>query len=411
MDPAPSTRLEPGRASDGEAAPRLLIAANVPSTVGAFLVPYAEHFRARGWRVDVATHGPSQDARVAAAFDEVHHVPWTRRPTDPVNMTTAVRAVRELVARERYDLVHVHDPVASFVTRFALRRARAAGRVKVIYTAHGFHFFRGNAPHRNLVFRGLERLAAAWTDYLVVINQEDLAAARGFPVAGEVVYMPGIGVDTSRYDPVAVSDEEVARVRADLGLGPEQKLLLFVAELNPGKRHRDAVEALARTGRSDIVLACAGVGPLAKQIAEQASRLGLGDRVHLLGYRDDVQALLRAAFALVLPSEREGLPRCLMEASCLERPVIATRIRGTTELVKDGATGLLVDVGDVDGLAAAIVSLADDPDRAEAMGTLGREAMRRFDLAHVMALHDELYAKALASDGVDDTTDRAHSDQ
>jgi glycosyltransferase involved in cell wall biosynthesis len=347
---------------------------------------------------------------VVASFDEVHHVPWTRRPTDPVNMTSAVRAIRNLVAQERYDLVHVHDPVAAFVTRFALRRARAAGIVKVVYTAHGFHFFRGNAPHRNLVFRSLERLAAAWTDYLVVINQEDLAAARRFPVAGEVVYMPGIGVDTSRYDPAAVSDEDVTRVRRELGLGRDQKLLLFVGELNPGKRHRDAVEALARTGRSDIVLACAGVGPLAQRIAAQASRLGIADRVRLLGYRDDIQALLRAAFALVLPSEREGLPRCLMEASCLERPVIGTRIRGTTELVEDGETGILVDVGDVDALADAIVSLADDPALAKAMGRRGREAMRRFDLSHVMTLHEELYAKALASGG-EPRMDQAQSDQ
>ena len=379
-------------------APRLLIVASVPDTLNAFLLPYAAHYRARGWRVDAAARDAPAAASVVAAFDAVHHVPWSRSPLDRANLTGAVRVLQALVEREDYDLVHVHDPIAAFVTRFALRGLRRRTGVRVVYTAHGFHFFKGNALRRNAVFYTIEVLASRWTDAQVVINREDEAAARRWPFASRdrVTYMPGIGVDTSRYDPAAVRDADVARVRAELGLAPGQPLVTMLAEFNPGKRHRDLVAALARAERPDLVLALAGVGPLQDAVRAQAEALGVGDRVRLLGYRSDVPALLRASVALALPSEREGLPRSIMEGSCLERAVIATRVRGVTELVTP-ATGLLVEVGDVDALAAALQRVVDDPEEAAALGRAGREAMQAFDLRPVLAAHDALYGRLIAA--------------
>jgi len=368
--------------------------------VEAFLLPYAEHYRGRGWRVDVVANGATGSAPCLRAFDAVHEIAWTRSPRDVAGLAAAARTLRRLVAAEGYDIVHVHNPIPGLVTRWALRRLRGAGGTRVVYTAHGFHFIRGGAPLRNVLYRTLERTAGRWTDALVVINREDLAAARRFPRpgAGRVVLMPGIGVETARYAPGSVSDAAAAAARAELGAGEGTTLLLLVAELNPGKRHRDAVAALAACGRNDVVLACAGRGPLREAIAEQARALGVAERVRLLGVRDDVPALLRACDALVLPSEREGLPRSILEAMSMGRPVIATRIRGVTELVSDlpGAeTGVLCEVGDVTCLSAAMRAVADDPARRRAMGARAREAAGAFDLARVISLHDALYDELL----------------
>lgn len=375
--------------------PRLLIATSVPSTIAAFLLPYAAHYRALGWQVDAACNGGPTDPGVVEAFDRVHHVPWTRRPLDPANLLEAPNLLRALVREADYDLVHLHDPIAAFVGRYALRGLRARGRPKVVYTAHGFHFFRGASPARHFVFRTLETVASRWTDRLIVINKEDLAAAQRFPIpTAKVRYMPGIGVDTSRYDPEAVSETDVERLRASLNLADTDRMVLMVAEFNPGKRHMDAISALAVADRPELVLACAGVGPMMEQVRMHAQALGVGDRVKLLGYRRDIPALLRASIGLLLPSEREGLPRCIMEASCLERPVIATRIRGVSELVNE-RTGILTEVGDIAAMAAALRSWVDDPATAEEMGRAGRLAMQAFDLRTVIGLHDALYEELL----------------
>lgn len=372
--------------------PRLLIAASVPETLRAFLMPYAERYRARGWRVDAAAHGVHDAPELAGVFDALHELPWTRDPTDAVNLRAAPRALRSLVTRERYDVVHVHDPIAGFVSRLALRGLRRRGDVRLVYTAHGFHFRPGGPPASNLLFWSLERLAAPWTDRLVVINRDDEQAARRWPVP--VVRMPGIGVDLRRYDPVQVKAEAVTAVRAELRLAPAQPLLVMVAELNPGKRHADALASMASCGRPDVVLACAGVGPEEESLRARASALGIAHRVRWLGWRRDVPVLIRAAAALLLPSEREGLPRCVMEACCLERPVIGTRIRGTEELVSD-ANGVLVEVGDIEAIAAAIRRIVDDPADAADMGRAGRRAMEPFDIGRVLAAHDRLYAELL----------------
>lgn len=381
--------------STSRAAPSLLMTTSVPSTLTAFLLPYAEHYRRRGWRVEAASNGVTGVARCVEAFDAVHDIGWTRSPSDPVNLTQAPARLRQIVREGGFDIVHAHDPIAAFVTRFALRGMRAAG-VRVVYTAHGFHFYEGAPPVQATVFREVERLASRWTDRLIVINHEDLASAGAFPVArrGGLRYMPGIGVDMRRYDPAAVDDGAVAAVRDELSLAPGQPLFLMIAEFNPGKRHRDAVAALANAASDDAVLAFAGVGPLMDEVAAQARSLGVQDRVRFLGYRDDIPVLLRASTAMLLPSEREGLPRSIMEAAALERPVVATRIRGVTELVTP-ETGFLVEVGDVPALSRALDRLASDPEGARAMGAAGRRAMAAFDLARVLELHDELYAELL----------------
>lgn len=380
-------------------APRLLVTTNVPSTLTAFLLPYAEHFRARGWRVDAACNGGPACEACAEAFDHVYHVPWTRRPADRVNFWGAPRALRRLVAEQGYDIVHTHDPVAAFVTRLALRGVRRRRGVTVVYTAHGFHFYRGAPPIDNLLYGTVETIASRWTDELVVMNREDLEAARRFPMPEDrITYMPGIGVDMSRYDPGRVTADAVAAVRRELGLADDRRLLLMVAEFLPRKGHLDAVAALARAGDERVVLACAGDGPTMDAARAEAERLGVGGRVRFLGFRNDIGTLLQASFALILPSRLEGLPRCIMEASCLERPTVAYRIRGVSELIDD-TTGVLCEPGDVEALASAVRRLAGDPETVRAMGVRARQKMDAFELGHLLELHERLYARALARRG------------
>lgn len=372
----------------------------IPDTISAFLLPFAAYFRAQGWRVDAMAQGISANTECLNAFDRVWEVQWSRNPLHPQNLLVAPQIIQDLITLEKYDIVHVHTPVASFVTRYAIKNLSRKHRPQVIYTAHGFHFYRGGKPLRNAVFLSLEKLAQHWTDYLVVINREDEAAVKRHQLIAleRLRYMPGIGVNRSHYSSDTIPEAEVEQVRIALGLAPETQLFLSVAEFIPRKRPQDILKAFALLARPDTCLAFAGEGPLMHQMQQLASELGVQNQVRFLGYRQDIGTLLQAAVATVLVSEQEGLPRSVMESLCSATPVIGTSIRGIQDLLTEGG-GLLVNVGDVEGLATALAWVLDHPQEARAMGESGRFSMANYDLNHILKLHESLYAEAMNACG------------
>lgn len=376
--------------------PKLLTIATVPETLTGFLIPFAAYFRAQGWRVEGIAHKISADPQSVAVFDRVWDVEWSRNPLDPKNLILAVPRIQEIVASENYDIVHVHTPVAAFVTRYALRNWPKTKKPQIIYTAHGFHFHQKGNWLTNQIFLVLEKLSGNWTDYLIVINKEDELAAQKYQILprDRIYYTPGIGLDTDYYHPQQVSSVAVAAVREELGLTPQDSLLLCVAEFTPNKRHCDQLQALKKLNRSDIHLAFAGNGQIKSQTERLAVKLGLAKQVHFLGFRSDIPVLIRASSATLLTSQREGLPRSIMEALCLATPVIGTKIRGIQDLLADNC-GLLVDVGDPEGLAQAMAWMADHPDEARQMGQRGHAKMALYDIQQVIDQYVDIYSIAL----------------
>lgn len=374
-------------------APRMLIATTVCETIECFLLPYAEHYRRSGWRVEALSNGIHDSQRCESAFDAVWEAPWTRSPLDVARNRQAAKFVRDLVEKREYDLVHVHTPVASFVTRAALRHAR--NKPAVVYTAHGFHFYQGGPPHRNMAFLGLEKLAGRWTDRLVVINREDFEAARRYKIVPEpcLHYMPGIGVDLRQYNPDAIPARSTRQVRDELGIGENETVFLCVAEMIPRKRHQDLLQAFAKL-HGPCRLLLAGTGPLQGALREQATELGIASQVQFLGQRRDIPLLLSAANAVLLLSSQEGLPRSILEAMAMSKPVIATKIRGNRELLEDGA-GLLASVGNISEIAKCMELIHTAPEAAIALGECARERVRAYDIERVIACHDELYRELL----------------
>jgi glycosyltransferase involved in cell wall biosynthesis len=380
---------------------KLLMVTTVPVVLTNFLLPFATHFRDRGWQVDAMSCGFLDTDGCDRYFDRLWEVQWSRNPLDPRNLLGTPEKIREIVARERYDIIHVHTPVAAFVTRYALKDLRHQIGASVIYTAHGFHFLPGANPLKNWVFLALEKLAGNWTDYLVTIVREDAAAIDRHRLVSPAAafYMPGIGVDLDYYNRHQVPDAAVELFRAELGINAQTPLLLSVAEFTRRKRHQDTIAAFAKLNRSEVHLAIAGDGPLLAQMKQLAIDLGVADRLHFLGRRNDIPVLMKAATANILVSDQEGLPRSVLESLALELPTIGTKIRGTQDLLAGGA-GLLVDVGDISGLTAAITWILDRPEDSSKMAQCGRQGLlSTYDLQHIIQLHTELYDRALASSG------------
>lgn len=370
---------------------RILYVTTIAEFVRAFLLPYADHYRKLGARVDVATNGAATKG-VPAHCDAAYDLPWSRSVWAIPRVLWAGARLRRIVKRNRYDIVHVHTPIAAFCTRAVLAGLREP-RPVVIYTAHGFHFYSGARGLASKLWRCLETGAARWTDYLVAINEEDARYAESHLLPKErVVRMPGVGVDTAGLRPECVDGQRVREFRSSLGLAPDDKLFVMVAEFTPGKRHRDAVRALAQTA-GHYHLALAGEGPLSAKTVNLGRQLGVAERVHFLGFRNDVPVCMRAGCGLLLPSDREGLSRSILEAFCLGVPVIATDVRGNRDLVRDNGT--LVPLGDTSALAAAMERVAEGGDEIAALTAKASEFVRQFDIEVVLRMHDELYARAM----------------
>jgi glycosyltransferase involved in cell wall biosynthesis len=383
--------------------PRLLLVSTAPVFIRSFLLPYTRHFRALGWEVDGMANGITSDKEVRDAFDRVWDIDWSRKPLDSANFVRAPAVICQAMNSRRYDIVHVHTPVAGLVCRYALRREKAAIR---IYTAHGFHFHEHGARWKNQLYLRLEQLAGRWTDCLVLINKEDETAARRNRIVSDdrIVYMPGIGIRRSDYRPGPGVERAAAELRAQLKVAPASPIVLMIAEFVPRKRHADAIRAFSQIRNKEAYLVLAGDGDLKQEIEQLALEHNIKSRVRFVGFRRDIPTILSAAAVKILPSEQEGLPKSIMEAICMGVPVIATDIRGTRDLLADGA-GILVPPRNVECLAESIDWVLTHPAEATEMAKAAALRMERYDCEHIAHLHQTLYLKLLRQKGRTNVSD------
>ena len=371
--------------------PKLLIVTTVASTLRAFLLPYAQHFRKKGWTVDAMSSGVSDCKKCQETFNACHEISFRRNPLSLKNFGNTHAKIRGIVESGKYDIIHVHTPVASFVTRFALRpRKGTPPRPAMVYTAHGFHFHGEGNGVKSAVFAALERLAGEWTDHTITINQEDYEAAIVLKIAPKerLSLLPGIGLDFTHYSPSAIDIADIKKFHAALKLGKDDELFLMAAEFIPRKRHKDALHALARTGRKDFHLAFAGTGPLEGAMKRLASELSLESRVHFLGERTDVPLLMLSSRATILPSIQEGLSRSVMESICLGIPVLGSDVRGIRDLITP-SRGSLFPVRNPAALAAAmILSVAEPNPEKPTPDPL-------WSIDHLLVEHEKIYQKLL----------------
>ena len=304
---------------------------------------------------------------------KIHRLSCSRTPFSKGNLT-AVKQIRRLVEENHYDIVHCHTPVAATCTRLACRKLRKKQGVKVFYTAHGFHFYKG-APLKNwMIYYPVEKLCARYTDKLITINQEDFALAQKKMKAKAVLYVPGVGIDVARFRDTVV-DRKLKR--QELNIPEDAFLLLSVGELNKNKNHQIIIRAMAEIKQTKIHYMIAGGGHLKAELENLAKEVGVSDRVHLLGYRNDVAELYKVSDVFCFPSFREGLSVSIMEAMASGIKLIVSDIRGNTDLVQDRKNGLVCPPGNLDSFIRAIQDMMD-PEYAETLIT-SDEHMRLYD--------------------------------
>ena len=346
----------------------------IDSTIKAFLTPLIKTLQGNGYIVEAACTSGEWHHQLANQGIKIHPVQINRN-LDPLSVLRSVYHLCRLLRRGKYQVVHVHTPVAAVIGRVAAWLARVP---VVIYTAHGFYFHEGMSPVRRRLFYWVEKAAALITDYIFTVSPEDqeLALSKKIIDHRRITCLNSIGVDVERYSLATVRKlYQLDQLRQELSILPGDRVVGLVARLEKEKGCLEFIEAARNlSDRANLKFLIIGSeGPLEQELHQAANSSDLKGKLILTGFREDVPALLALMDVFVLPSYREGMPRSIIEAMAMALPVVATNIRGCREEVVEGITGFLVSVGDGEQLAERIGFLLDNPDEAVKMGTLGRQ--------------------------------------
>lgn len=350
-----------------------------------------------GYEVHYATNYEHEDmyadaVRVIREHGVIlHQIDFVRSPYNVIANEKAYQQLKELMRMEQFDGIHCHTPMAGALARLA---ANATGTKPVLYTAHGFHFYKGCPLKNKLIYQTAETFLARYTDAQITINREDFAAAQKFPLRGKAYYVPGIGVDVKKISSVQV---DRATKRAELGIPQDAFVFISVGELNENKNHSTVIRALARTDIPNSYYLICGEGKLKQQHFELAQKLGISEKVKLLGFRTDVSEILRACDCFVFPSFREGLSVSLMEAMAAGLPCIASRIRGNVDLLPDSR--YLFEASDESTLCQlmqdAVNGVQVDQECAQ-----NKKALEQFDVKNVSECMRKVYTAVLEKSAV-----------
>lgn len=323
---------------------------------------------------------------------KLHHVDFHRNPLNPKNIK-ALKQISTIMRTEQFDLVHCNTPIGGIAGRVEGKRC---GINRIIYQAHGFHFYKGSPLLSWIVYYPAEKCLAHWTDALIVINKEDLKIADNFLLRNSksVYYVPGVGIDLSPFRKQTINREEK---RTELGFRPNDVVITSVGELNRNKNNRVILDALKRLNNDNVHYLICGKGHLQQRLEEYAEKIGVSDAVHFLGYRTDVKELLCASDIFVLPSYREGLSRSLMEAMASGLPCVVSNIRGNSDLIDDSLGGFLCDPRNSDDFASAIMKLIVNKDVADKACEHNLKKIQQFEFEKVVVKLKDIYTNTLQS--------------
>lgn len=325
--------------------------------------------------------------RLAGTGIKRHSIHFCRSPFSP-DVWRSYKKLVQLMLVEKYDLIHCHMPITGVLARKAAEKVRkmTGRRAKVIYTAHGFHFFKG-ASLGNWLYYFPERHCARYTDKLILINQEDYERGCHFPVRGSVELVPGVGIR-----PMPDPDSSF-QLREIYGIPQDHKVVVSVGELTEAKNQMTLIRAMDRFRREKLTCVICGTGSMQRQLEQTVKEMYLQDKVILAGYCKNIPDILRQSDFFAFPSQREGLSVALMEAMQAGLPVMAADIRGNHDLIQDGEGGFLFTENLPEDYAKALQYFMKYPDEAERMGNWNRDRVKRFSLDVVEKRMREIYAE------------------
>ena len=373
---------------------KVLMLASVASMIDQFNMENIKLLLEMGYEVHVAanfvygnTFSESRLKEYKLELEKLHityyHINFSRNPFDMISNYKAYKKILKIMSKNKYEFVHCHSPVGGVCARLACRKTSTS----VIYTAHGFHFYKG-APLKNWgIYFPIEFLLSKYTDALITMNKEDYKLSKKLK-AKKTFYIPGVGVDLSKFDIPSFNREEK---RKKLNIPNNKIVILSVGELTKRKNHESVIKALSHTNRDDFIYIICGNGELHEYLNALVGKFNLNSKVKFLGFRKDINEICLASDIFVFPSFHEGLPVALMEAMASGLPVICTNIRGNNDLIQDYENGLLYINNDLNKLQQKIYRLIENESLRLKLGNQAKQSICEFDISNIRKRMSSIY--------------------
>lgn len=374
---------------------KVLFVASVASHIESFHIPYIKWFKEHGFIVDVAARMDIDNP--IEYCDKFIDIPFERSPYSKGNIS-AYKALKAVIYNGQYNIIHCHTPMAAALTRLAARKMRKNG-LTVIYTAHGFHFFRGAPLLGWLLYYPAEKFLSRFTDIIITINKEDFLSITDLNFKCKDSYIvPGVGVNTESV--IDSNDETKKKLRKSYGYSDNDFILFYAAEFIKRKNHRLIIEQLPSLSKKipNIKILLAGRGELLVEMKKLAEHLGVNRYVDFLGYRRDIPELVAMSDVGVSSSLQEGLGITVAEDMFAGLPVVVSYDRGHKEMVIDGFNGYFFDINKPEQFSDKIYELYKYPEKRILMGLNAKKSIQKFSIENALAAHISIYKSVIEKD-------------
>lgn len=370
---------------------KLLFVSNISNNVGSFVVASIAAAKKCGFEFYYAANWDSATKEQIAEDEKKYgikivHIDLDRSPYSTKNIK-AYKQLVDFINKEKIDYIHCNTPVGGVLGRLAGEKCKVK---KIVYEAHGFHFYEG-APKKNwMIYYPVEKWLAKKTDAIITINNEDFERAKTFKLKnnGQVYYVPGVGMDLSQYN---VPDTIREIKRNELNLKDTDFALISMGDLIDRKNYKIAIEVVAKLNNPHVHYFICGKGPEEVNLKKLAENLGVDKQVHFLGFRNDIKELLKASDTFLFTSKQEGLARSLMEAMASKIPCVVSKIRGNTELIVNNENGFLCS--GLDDYVNAIIKIMQSPDLAYKFKEKSSKHLNNFSIEKVIDCLFDVYSK------------------
>lgn len=371
---------------------KVLFVATIHKHFRAFHVPYMRWFKKNGWKVDVMAGGDNVEFE---CIDDKFQIDIQRTPFSLKNIK-AYKQAKSIIDRGDYDLVYCHTAMGAVIARFAACHSRKRGKTKVIYVAHGFHFFKGSPKSYWLTYYLMEKFLSRYTDAIVTINREDYDLIKNNRFKNLATYkIDGIGIDASRF--FVATSEQKTKLKIKNNIKDDAFVVIYIAEYIHRKNHKFIIDAMAQliSKQPNIRLLFAGRGVLMEEMKKYAEYMGVDSYIDFLGFRTDIPELVALSDVGISASKQEGLPMNILECMMAGLPFVATRIRGHVDVIVDDQNGYTFTPGDTQTFVDRVVLLSRDTNLRKRMGEAAIESVQKFRLENSIGQMANIFNKTL----------------